>query len=106
MVYGIDKFKEYFADYAGQYVFIGGTACYILLNDIGSSFRATKDLDMVLLIEAIDENFGITFWKFIEDGGYVHKQKNTGEDQFYRFFNPTKAGFPFMIELFSQNLRI
>lgn len=68
MVYGIDKFKEYFADYAGQYVFIGGTACYILLNDIGSSFRATKDLDMVLLIEAIDENFGITFWKFIEDG--------------------------------------
>lgn len=102
MVYGIDKFKEYFADYTGQYVFIGGTACYILLNDIGSSFRATKDLDMVLLIEAIDENFGIIFWKFIEDGGYVHKQKNTGEDQFYRFSNPTKTGFPIMIELFSR----
>lgn len=109
MVYGIDKFKEYFADYAGQYVFIGGTACYILLNDIGSSFRATKDLDIVLLIEAIDEKFGITFWEFIKDGGYVHKQKNTGEDQFYRFANPTKAGFPIMIELFSrksENLKL
>lgn len=30
MVYGIEKFKEYFNDYTGQYVFIGGTACDIL----------------------------------------------------------------------------
>jgi len=69
MVYGIEKFKEYFRDYSGQYIFIGGTACSILLYDIGASFRATKDLDIVLLIEAIDENFGLVFWKFIEDGG-------------------------------------
>lgn len=33
MVYGIEKFKQYFGDYTGQYVFIGGTACFILLND-------------------------------------------------------------------------
>jgi len=38
MVYGIEKFKEYFRDYSGQYVFIGGTACSILLYDIGASF--------------------------------------------------------------------
>ena len=23
----VEKFKEYFRDYAGQYTFIGGTAC-------------------------------------------------------------------------------
>ncbi len=102
MVYGIEKFKEYFGDYTGQYVFIGGTACSILLDEIGSTFRATKDLDMVLIIEAIDESFGATFWEFIEDGGYEHKQKSTGDEQFYRFSKPREVGFPAMIELFSR----
>lgn len=102
MVYGIEKFKEYFGNYTGQYVFIGGTACSILLDDMGSSFRATKDLDMVLLIEALDESFGDTFWSFIKDGGYEHKQKSTGNEQFYRFSNPREFGFPSMIELFSR----
>lgn len=102
MVYGIEKFKEYFEDYSGQYVFIGGTACSILLDEIGTSFRATKDLDMVLLIEALDESFGDVFWKFIKDGNYEHKQQSTGNEQFYRFSKPRGAGFPEMIELFSR----
>lgn len=102
MVQGLDKFKEYFGDYEGQYVFIGGTACDVLLDDIGASFRATKDLDMVLLIEALDETFGIAFWKFIEGGGYQHKQKSTDKDQFYRFSKPIRTDFPAMIELFSR----
>jgi hypothetical protein len=102
MVYGIEKFKEYFGDYTGQYVFIGGTACDILLDEIGASFRVTKDLDMVLLIEALDGPFGAVFWKFIEDGGYEHKQKSTGGEQFYRFSKPKETGFPAMIELFSR----
>lgn len=102
MVQGLDKFKDYFGDYTGQYVFIGGTACDVLLDDMGASFRATKDLDMVLLIEALDEAFGITFWKFIEDGGYQHKNKSTGKDQFYRFSKPISPDFPAMIELFCR----
>ena len=28
MVHGIEKFMEYFSDFTGQYVFIGGTACF------------------------------------------------------------------------------
>lgn len=102
MVHGIEKFKEYFSDYTGQYVFIGGTACSILLEEIGVSFRATKDLDMVLIIESLDEPFGIKFWEFIEDGGYEYRQKSTGKEHFYRFANPSKPGFPTMIELFSR----
>ena len=61
MVYGIEKFKEYFSNYTGQYVFIGGTACDILLDEIGVSFRATKDLDMVLIIEVLDESLDLSF---------------------------------------------
>lgn len=61
MVHGLDKFKEYFRDHTSQYVFIGGTACNILLDELGASFRATKDLDMVLIIEALDVSFGEVF---------------------------------------------
>lgn len=102
MVYGIEKFKEYFSDHTGQYVFIGGTACDILLDEVGVTFRATKDLDMVLIIEAVDETFGFRFWEFIEDGGYEYRQKSTGKEQLYRFAQPSKLGFPTMIELFSR----
>lgn len=102
MVHGLEKFKEYFVNHTSQYVFIGGTACDILMDELGASFRATKDLDMVLIIEALDSSFGKTFWKFIEDGGYVHREKGTGENQFYRFTDPKESSFPKMIELFSK----
>lgn len=103
MVHGLEKFKEYFKDHTNQYVLIGGTACDILMYELGAPFRATKDLDMVLIIEALDASFGETFWKFIEDGGYKHREKSTGENQFYRFTEPSDSSFPKMIELFSKN---
>lgn len=103
MVHGLEKFKEYFADHTSQYVFIGGTACDILMDELGTSFRATKDLDMVLIIEALDASFGETFWQFIEDGGYEHREKGTSENQFYRFTDPKDKTFPKMIELFSKH---
>jgi hypothetical protein len=102
MVHGLEKFKEYFKDYTNQYVFIGGTACDILMEELGAPFRATKDLDIVLIIEALDASFGENFWKFIEDGGYKHREKSTGENQFYRFTEPNDTAFPKMIELFSK----
>jgi len=102
MVYGLEVFREYFGAYSNQYVFIGGTACDILMDDLGVSFRATKDLDIVLIIEALDASFGEQFWRFIEDGGYEHKSKSDGKDQFYRFSKPAKFGYPAMIELFGR----
>lgn len=41
--------------------------------------------------------------RFIEDGGYEHREKGTGENQFYRFSNPKDSSFPKMIELFSKH---
>ncbi|MBV1708258.1 MAG: hypothetical protein KMY54_00225, partial [Erysipelothrix sp.] len=89
MVHGLDKFREYFQDYSSQYVLIGGTACEILLNEIGTPFRATKDFDIVLIIENLDSTFVKAFWKFIEDGGYKHREKEADKNQFYRFSEPS-----------------
>jgi hypothetical protein len=102
MVHGLEKFKEYFKDHTSQYVFIGGTACEILMDELGAPFRATKDLDIVLIVEALNVSFGESFWKFIEDGGYRHRQRSSGRNQFYRFTEPGDPDFPQMIELFSR----
>lgn len=102
MVRGIEVFKEYFGEYSGQYVFIGGTACDIILGEIGVGFRQTKDLDMVLIIEALNDEFVDKFISFVEAGGYQHIKKGAGEEQFYRFEKPKDNHFPYMIELFSR----
>jgi predicted nucleotidyltransferase component of viral defense system len=47
VVHGLGKFKEYFNEFTEKYVFIGGTACDLLMNSLGLPFRATKDLDIV-----------------------------------------------------------
>ena len=51
MVKGLDTFQKYFADYEEQYVLIGGAACDILFESNEVNFRATRDLDMVLIVE-------------------------------------------------------
>ena len=54
MVIGLDRFKEHFAGYADRYVLIGGTASSLSMEELGSEFRATKDLDLVLCVETLD----------------------------------------------------
>ena len=51
MVKGLDTFRRYFKGYENQYVLIGGAACDIVFESNDTSFRATRDLDMVLTIE-------------------------------------------------------
>lgn len=55
---GLDVFKEYFKEYTDQYVLIGGAACNIIFEERNSEFRSTKDLDMVLIVEALSPEFG------------------------------------------------
>ncbi len=103
MVGGLDKFREYFAAYTEQYVLIGGAACDIIMEDFDSSFRATRDLDLVLIVEALTPEFGQEFWKFIQDGKYRNKSMSTDQPHFYRFDKPEELGFPYMLELFSRS---
>jgi hypothetical protein len=103
MVKGLDLFRSWFTDYAGQYILIGGTAASLAMEEAGLEFRATKDLDVVLLVEALTPAFGETFWKFIEAGGYeIRQSSDTGKPAFYRFQKPTDNSFPVMVELFSR----
>jgi hypothetical protein len=51
MVLGIDTFRDKFKDYTDNYIIIGGTACDILLSEADFSFRATNDIDMILIME-------------------------------------------------------
>ena len=60
MVKGLDVFRDYFAGHADQFVLIGGTAASLAMEDAGLAFRATKDLDIVLHIEALTSQFGVT----------------------------------------------
>lgn len=61
MVKGLNTFQKYFAEYENQYVLIGGAACDIVFESNDASFRATRDLDMVLIIEALTPEFGPKF---------------------------------------------
>ncbi|MCC8052172.1 MAG: nucleotidyl transferase AbiEii/AbiGii toxin family protein [Clostridiales bacterium] len=102
MVRGIESFRQWFQGYEDHYAIIGGTACDLLMTDEGMDFRATKDIDLVLIVEAIDASFGKRFWEYVLNAGYEHRNKSTGEPQFYRFTNPVSKKYPMMIELFTR----
>ncbi len=104
MVKGFASFKEWFSGYQDNYAIIGGTACDLILTDINQDFRATKDIDLVLIVEALTPDFGQRFWEYIEKAGYEHRNKSTGHPQFYRFTNPSYPEYPVMIELFSRKI--
>lgn len=104
MVTGIESFKERFEGFEDQYVIIGGTACDILMSEEGLDFRATKDIDLVLIVEALSAKFGRVFWEYVKEAGYEHCNKSSGAPQFYRFSHPVSKKYPVMIELFTRRL--
>jgi hypothetical protein len=83
LVKGLDLFRNHFKEYGNQFVLIGGTACDLVMGEAGFPFRATKDLDIVLLIEFLTPEFGRAFWEFIRGGGYTAKEKESGIRPFW-----------------------
>ena len=95
---GLSVFKEKFADYSGNYVVIGGMACLIIFEDVGESFRATQDVDIVVLMEENNHDFAAAFWEFIKDGGYQQIAQGSLHDNFsttgtFLFCHLLKSGF-------------
>lgn len=103
MVKGLNKFKEYFKDFSDNYILIGGAACDALIENGGLNFRATKDLDIILIVEALSKEFVEQFWEFIKEGKYNNKEKSSSEKKYYRFLGPKEEDFPDQLELFSRN---
>lgn len=62
----VGRFRAHFAGHEHQYVLIGGAACELIMDEVGLDIRATKDLDIVLIVEALDAAFAERF----EEGGY------------------------------------
>ena len=101
-VTGLKSFADHFKGYEDCYTSIGGTACEILMSEIpGMQFRATNDIDMIILFEDKFEAFAKLFWEYIKEGDYTCGWKNSAEPHFYRFTKP-RVGYPVQIELFSR----
>jgi hypothetical protein len=103
MVKGIKIFREYFGAFEENYIIIGGAACDIIIDDAGLEPRATKDIDIIIVVEALSADFVRQFWKFIEVGKYERKEKDEKDRKYYRFTNPEHEHFPAQLELFSRN---
>lgn len=102
MVVGIDKFREHFAGHENEYTLIGGSACDLLFDDAGLPFRVTKDLDIVLCVEVVSEDFGKALATFIEAGGYEAREKGGEDKEYFRFHKPGDQSYPYMLEIFSR----
>jgi hypothetical protein len=105
VVKGLDKFRTHFEGYVDHYILIGGTACDLRFTEKGLDFRVTKDLDIILVIEAITDQFVQHFWDFIRAGGYEVAQIDE-KKRFYRFHSPKSGEHPIMLELFSRQPEI
>ena len=102
MIRGLDIFKKWFEAYSENYVIIGGSACDAALNDSGFTARATKDIDVILNIEALSVAFVNHFWNFIRAAGYQKREQEVQKRNAYRFVHPADTSFPAQIELFCR----
>src|SRR3989304_1133625 len=101
MVKGLETFARFFKGHEDCYVLIGGTACDLWIESAGGDFRATKDLDVVIVAENVTVAFVKRFWEFHKEGGYNLAQKKSGAPAFFRFKKPKTNNVPSMVELFS-----
>lgn len=109
MVRGLETFKEFFRGYEDNYVIIGGTACEIHEDLYAQTPRATKDIDIILVVEALSVEFTARFWDFVKSGNYGQRNKGVNENaeprhEYFRFMKPTNSNYPYHVELFSRNL--
>lgn len=102
MMQGLETFARYFAGDEARYILIGGVATQLVLGEAGLPARATKDLDVVLCVEALDSAFGSKLWAFVAEGGYAVRQQGEQGRCFYRFAKPANPVFPQMLEFFAR----
>ena len=101
-VRGLERFRAHFSGHDGAYVLIGGIACHEWLAERRLTVRATKDMDMVLILEALTPAFVRHFWAFVRAGGYTVAQRSEGGRVYFRFKHPSQADYPYTLELFAR----
>ena len=106
MVSGLGRFREAFAGFSDNFVIIGGTACEEVLSGTEMTPRVTLDIDIVVIVEKMTNDFAVAFWNFIREGGYrPGKRKNQdGAPKYVLYsFDNGRAGFPVKIELLARH---
>lgn len=102
MIQGITNFTKYFKEYENDYVVIGGLATAMVMNDLGFTARATKDIDLVVIAKD-NEEFIKRLLSFIDMAGYKTKQKTIHDTKhnLFRFLDSDDKEYPEQIELFA-----
>lgn len=104
-VRGIERFADAMSSCKGGYVLIGGGACSVLFDSEGDSFRATEDLDVVVIVDEEGVEFATALWAFIKAAGYEVGKVGDGKCTYYRFCLPKGSrralDYPGQIELFA-----
>jgi len=107
MLTGFDKFKEIMHNYSNQFVVIGGTACEVALENTGITRRATRDIDMMVIIEQLSADFITQLWEFFKAGGYKPSRRTNKSGKtvyaFYRFEHPSQSDYPAKIEILAHH---
>ncbi|MBU0504972.1 hypothetical protein KJ708_03170 [bacterium] len=98
---GFDHFCDYLKGLENHYVIIGGGAASILLEEEELTFRATKDVDLVVLSRSDELNKRIL--SYVKKGKYQKQESTTVVPRYYRFTKPKDQSCPQVIEIFSRN---
>jgi hypothetical protein len=104
IIKGLEVFSKYFSLYPDCYCLIGGTALSLIYQERGLPFRATKDLDVVVLLNLKSPAFIKKIIAFVQEGAYAKGTVSENHCSF-RFSNP-KEGYPRTIELFTKEQAI
>ena len=105
---GIRHFAEHFSAFSNQYVLIGGAACHVWYADEEPAFRATQDMDIVLVLEQLDDDFVHAFKQYLLANGYQQwerhliNQADSHKKVMYRFIKPANSQAPAQLELLSR----
>ncbi|MDB1859902.1 hypothetical protein PMX13_05340 [Collinsella aerofaciens] len=106
-VRGVERFADAMSNCEGSYVLIGGGACSVLFDSEGDSFRATEDLDVVVIVDRNCIEFATALWAFIKSVGYEIGKTADGKCTYYRFRIPEGSrralDYPGQIELFARH---
>ena len=108
MVKGLETFREAMLPYKDNFVIIGGTACDFQLRGTAMMPRATEDIDIIVVVERLTQEFVSAFWQFIHKGNYrVEKRINHAGTSVYALYRFTlqdeKLAYPQKIELLSRH---
>lgn len=108
MVKGLEIFRQAMQPYKEHFVIIGGTACDIRLTGTMMTPRATDDIDIIVVIERLTEDFVRAIWQFVKDGNYKAGKRISQQGQsvyaLYRFtLQDNSLDYPKQIEILSRH---